>query len=238
MLERSCAGNFATVLEKQNEESRGSYPVDEQVLGCKMSRIVCLDLEGVLIPEIWIGVAERTGIEALKLTTRDVADYDELMQHRLSVLDSNGIGLPEIVAVIDELEPLDGARDFLDVLRSKYQLVILSDTFYQFAGSLIEKLGQPALWCHSLEVSENGRIANYHLRQADPKRKAVKALQGLNFRVVAAGDSYNDISMLSAAQAGILFRAPESIASEFPQFPLVHAYSDLAAAIDAGHSQD
>ena len=161
-------------------------------------QLACLDLEGVLVPEIWIGVAERTGLPELRLTTRDVADYDELMRHRLKVLDEHGIGLLTIQSVIAELGPLPGAREFLDELRRRAQVVILSDTYYEFAMPLMAQLGYPALFCHRLEV-DGDRIAGYRLRQADSKRAAVRAFHELNFKVVAAGDSYNDTAMLSEA---------------------------------------
>lgn len=189
--------------------------------------LVCLDLEGVLIPEIWIAFAEKTGIDALKATTRDIPDYDVLMRQRLKLLDEHGYGLPAIQEVIGELDPLEGAADFLDWLHSRFQVVILSDTFYEFAMPLMAKLGHPTLLCHKLEVDESGRIVNYHLRQRDPKRQAVRAFQLLNYRVLAAGDSYNDTTMLKQAEAGILFHAPENVIREFPQFPAVHDFETL-----------
>ncbi|MDD9938950.1 MAG: bifunctional phosphoserine phosphatase/homoserine phosphotransferase ThrH [Myxococcales bacterium] len=200
-------------------------------------RIVCLDLEGVLIPEVWINVAERTGIEELRLTTRDIPDYDELMTRRLGILDEHGLGLPRIQEVIDTMEPLPGARAFIDGLRAEYQVVILSDTFYEFAEPFMRKLGWPTLFCHSLEVDASGRITAYRLRQEDPKRKAVQALKGLNFRTVASGDSYNDTTMLEEADAGILFRAPDNVIEEFPQFPHVQEYADLDAEIRKAFEQ-
>src|SRR5690554_47453 len=196
--------------------------------------LACLDLEGVLIPEIWIAFAEKTGIEELKATTRDIPDYDVLMKQRLRLLDEHGYGLPAIQEVISELDPLPGAAEFLDWLRERFQVVILSDTFYEFAMPLMKKLGHPALLCHKLEVDENGRITNYLLRQRDPKRQSVRAFQLLNYRVIAAGDSYNDTTMLAQAEAGILFHAPDNVIAEFPQFPAVHTYADLKQAfIDA-----
>ncbi|MFG1491433.1 bifunctional phosphoserine phosphatase/homoserine phosphotransferase ThrH, partial [Oceanospirillum sp. HFRX-1_2] len=153
--------------------------------------LACLDLEGVLIPEIWIAFAEKTGIEELKATTRDIPDYDVLMKQRLRILDENGLKLPDIQAVIAELEPLEGAKEFVDWLRERFQLVILSDTFYEFAAPLMKQLGFPTLLCHKLEVDEEGRITDYTLRQRDPKRQSVRAFQLLNYRVIAAGDSYN-----------------------------------------------
>ena len=196
--------------------------------------VVCLDLEGVLVPEIWIGVAEQTGIADLRLTTRDIADYDELMQHRLRVLDANGLRIQNIRSVIDALQPLDGALEFLAELRSKYQVIILSDTFYQFATPLMRQLGWPTLFCHQLVVAEDGRIEDYRLRQQDQKRKAVSALRGLSFETIAAGDSYNDTSMLAEADRGILFRPPVSVEQEYPQFPVTRSYEELGAAIDRG----
>ena len=195
--------------------------------------LVCLDLEGVLIPEIWINFAERTGIEALRLTTRDIPDYDVLMRKRLGILEQHKLGLREIQDVIDGMDPLPGAREFLDSLRDQYQLIILSDTFYEFAKPMMRKLGMPTLFCHRLTVGEGGRIENYVLRQADPKRKAVEAFKALNYRIVAAGDSYNDTTMLAAADAGILFRAPANVIAEFPQYRTATEYSELRSHIDA-----
>jgi phosphoserine / homoserine phosphotransferase len=191
--------------------------------------IVCLDLEGVLIPEVWINFAEKTGIEALRATTRDVPDYDVLMQQRLKILDEHGLKLPDIQAVIGEMGPMEGAREFLDQLRETYQVVILSDTFYDFAEPMMRQLGWPTLFCHRLEIAEDGRVANYKLRMPDQKRHSVNAFQKLNFKVMAAGDSYNDTTMLGAAEAGILFRSPENVIREFPQFPHVTEYDELAA---------
>jgi len=189
--------------------------------------IACLDLEGVLVPEIWISFAERTGIEELRLTTRDVPDYDVLMTRRLEILQENDLGLSDIQKVIGGMSPLPGARGFLDWLRERAQVVILSDTFYQFAAPLMRQLGWPTLFCHRLETSEGGRVSNYHLRQKDGKRQAVRAFHQLNFRVIAAGDSYNDTTMLSEADAGILFRPPENVVEEFPQFPVARSYDEL-----------
>ena len=192
--------------------------------------LVCLDLEGVLVPEIWINVAERTGIDALRLTTREVADYDRLMAHRLGVLDEHDLKLADIQAVIAEMGPLPGAQEFLDRLRQRAQVVILSDTFYEFAMPLMAQLGHPTLFCHRLEVADD-RIVGYTLRQPDSKRAAVKAFHALNYRVIAAGDSYNDTAMLSEADAGILIRPPESVVAEFPQFPVTWTLPELADAI-------
>lgn len=191
--------------------------------------IACLDLEGVLVPEIWISVAERTGVPALRLTTRDIPDYDVLMQRRLNILAQHDLGLSDIQAAIDELGPLDGACDFLRWLRERFQVVIVSDTFYEFAAPLMRQLDWPTLLCHKLEI-DNNRIVNYRLRQPDAKRQAVQAFQALNFTVIAAGDSYNDIAMLTAADAGILFRPPPRFAEEFPQFPITGTYDELRAA--------
>ena len=200
--------------------------------------VACLDLEGVLVPEIWIGVAERTGIEELRLTTRDVPDYDELMTRRLQILERHGLGIHDIQEVIAGLEPLEGARRFLDALRERMQVVILSDTFYQFAAPLMRQLGWPSLFCHDLEVrDEDGRIVAYHLRQQDPKRRAVQALHSLNFRTIAAGDSYNDVSMLEEADAGILFRPPPRVVEEFPQYPVCRDHDELWAAFERAAAQ-
>jgi phosphoserine/homoserine phosphotransferase len=200
--------------------------------GSATQSIVCLDLEGVLVPEIWIAVAERTGIDALRRTTRDEPDYDVLMRYRLDLLDEHGLTMSLVEDVIGSLEPLPGAKAFLDALRERTQVVILSDTFEQFAAPLMRQLGWPAIWCHRLVV-DGDRIVDYRLRMADPKRNAVVALQGLNFRVIAAGDSYNDTTMLLAADAGFLFHAPDNVRAEFPQLPALDAYDDLLAAIDA-----
>ncbi len=199
--------------------------------------IACLDLEGVLVPEIWINVAERTGIEALRATTRDVPDYDELMQQRLRILDEHQLGVGDIQQVIGGMRPLEGASDFLGWLREHFQVVILSDTFYEFAQPLMRQLGWPALLCHKLEIDERGMITDYHIRQKDPKRQSVKALHGLNFRVIAAGDSYNDTSMLAEADAGILFCPPQNVIDEFPQFPVATDYAELQAEFSRASSR-
>jgi len=189
--------------------------------------IACLDLEGVLVPEIWIAFAEKTGIKELRATTRDIPDYDVLMKQRLRILDEHNLGLPDIQAVIAEIKPLEGANDFVNWLRERFQVVILSDTFYEFAQPLMRQLGFPALLCHKLETDERGRVVNYRLRQANPKRQSVLAFKSLYYRVIAAGDSYNDTTMLAEADAGILFHAPENVIREFPQFPAVHTFDDL-----------
>jgi phosphoserine/homoserine phosphotransferase len=198
--------------------------------------VVCLDLEGVLVPEVWINVAEREGIEALRLTTRDIPDYDELMGHRLRVLEEHNLTISHIQAAIDTLSPLEGALAFLDGLREQYQVIILSDTFYQFAEPLMRQLAWPTLFCHDLDIDSSGRIAGYRLRQADQKRQAVKALHDLNFKVVAAGDSYNDTSMLGEADRGILFCPPDNVIREFPQFPVTRDYAALRTEIDTAAS--
>jgi phosphoserine / homoserine phosphotransferase len=189
--------------------------------------IACLDLEGVLIPEVWIAFAEKTGIEALKRTTRDEPDYDVLMRYRLDILEQNGLGLNEIQEVIATLSPLDGAIDFVDWLRERFQVVILSDTFYEFAQPLMRQLGFPTLLCHKLEVDSNGKVTDYKLRQANPKRQAVVGFKSMYYRTIAAGDSYNDTTMLAEADAGILFHAPQNVIDEFPQFPAVHDFEAL-----------
>ena len=193
--------------------------------------VTCLDLEGVLVPEIWIAFAEKTGIEKLRLTTRDIPDYDELMRGRLKILDENNLKLADIQEVIASIAPLPGAKEFLSWLESEFQVIILSDTFSQFAGPLMEQLGYPTLFCHDLVVDEAGRIADYRLRIPDAKTKAVAALKLLNLKVIAAGDSYNDTGMLKEADVGILFRAPENVVEEFPQFPVIRTYEEFKTAI-------
>ena len=193
--------------------------------------IACLDLEGVLVPEIWINVAERTGIRELRLTTRDIADYDELMGHRLRVMDHHGIRLSHIQEVVAAMGPMPGAADFLDWLRERFQVVILSDTFYQFGMPLMAQLGHPALLCHRLEVADD-RIVGYTLRQQNAKAQCVRAFQLLNLRCIAAGDSYNDTAMLTQAEAGILFRPPQNVIDEFPQFPIAMQYDELRTAFE------
>lgn len=194
--------------------------------------VVTLDLEGVLVPEIWIAVAERTGIDGLRRTTRDEPDYDVLMRYRIDLLDAHGLTMSLIAEVIDTLEPMPGARAFLDGLRAQGQVIILSDTFEQFAAPLMRKLGMPTILCHQVLV-EDDRIVGYALRMQNQKAAAVRALRGLNYRVIAAGDSYNDAGMLAEANAGIWFRSPDAIAEQFPQFPRAEEYAELAAAIDA-----
>jgi phosphoserine/homoserine phosphotransferase len=198
----------------------------------RQQTVVTLDLEGVMVPEIWIAVAERTGIEALRRTTRDEPDYDVLMRGRLELLAQHGLTMSTIADVISGLEPMEGARQFLDALRERTQVIILSDTFEQFAAPLMRQLGMPTILCHQLIVADD-RIVDYALRMPDQKRHAVNALRGLNYRVVAAGDSYNDAAMLSAAHVGFWFHAPDAIAAQFPQFAPHHTYDDLLASITA-----
>lgn len=195
--------------------------------------IACLDLEGVLVPEIWINVAEQTGIEGLRRTTRDEPDYDALMKYRLGILDEHGISLGRIQNVIDGMGPLPGAAAFLDWLRARAQVIVLSDTFYQFAAPLMRQLGHPCLFCHRLEVDSSDRITGYRLRIDDGKLRAVRALRDLNFRVVAAGDSYNDTAMLAAADFGFLFKSPANVRAEFPQFTAVDEFDELLHLITA-----
>jgi phosphoserine / homoserine phosphotransferase len=194
--------------------------------------IVCLDLEGVLVPEIWIAFAQETGIAAFTRTTRDEPDYDKLMRWRIALLAEHGLRLDDIQAVIARMAPLPGAKDFLDTLRSRYQVIILSDTFYEFAAPLMAQLGHPTLFCHRLLVDATGKVTDYRLRQPDQKRHAVNALKALNFRVIAAGDSYNDTGMLGAADAGFFIHPPAGIVAQFPQFPVHGDYAGLLASID------
>ncbi len=203
-------------------------------------QIVCLDLEGVLVPEIWIALADRAGIEELRLTTRDIPEYNELMRRRLDILTEHDLGLPAIQAASEAIAPLDGAADFLAWLRARFQVIILSDTYYEIVQPLMRRLGWPTIFCHRLEVDDSGRITDYILRQPDHKTAAVRALHTLKFGVFAAGDSYNDIGMLAEADAGYLFGAPDNVAADFPQFGRVSGYAALqeallgaAAAMDA-----
>ena len=189
--------------------------------------LVCLDLEGVLVPEIWINVAVKTGIEELKVTTREMPDYDKLMEQRLKILDRHQLKINDIQDVIAKMGPLEGAVEFIAWLRERCQVVILSDTFYQFAEPLMRQLGFPTLFCNQLEIDESGRIIAYHMRMSDPKRHAVAAFKSLKFRTIAAGDSYNDTAMLAEADAGFFFRPPEHLPKEFPQFPVTQTYGEL-----------
>jgi len=193
--------------------------------------IACLDLEGVLLPEIWIAFAEKTGINELKMTTRDIPDYSELMQIRLKVLKKNNLKIEDIQNVINTLRPLDGAQKFLSWLKSEFQLIILSDTFYEFSGPLMKQLDYPTLFCHQLVINKYGEIIDFKLRQKDQKTKAVKALQSLNFKVISAGDSYNDTGMLQQADSGILFCPPENVIKEFPQFPVALDYNEFKSLL-------
>ncbi|OFZ88551.1 MAG: phosphoserine phosphatase [Betaproteobacteria bacterium RBG_16_64_18] len=194
-------------------------------------QIVCLDLEGVLVPEIWIEFSGRTGIPELSKTTRDEPDYDKLMRGRIEILDRKGLGLPDIQKVIGEMRPLDGARVFLDWLRGYCQVMILSDSYYEFAAPLMRQLGYPTLFCHDLVVDAGGRVRDYRLRMRDQKRESVKAFRALNFHTIAVGDSYNDTTMLAEAHAGILFRPPANVIAEFPQFPVTQSYDELREQI-------
>ena len=195
-------------------------------------QLVCLDLEGVLVPEIWIEFSKRTGIAALSRTTRDEPNYDKLMTFRLDLLKQHKLGLPDIQKVIAEMGPMAGARDFLDALRRDYQVIILSDTFYEFAMPLMAQLGMPTLFCHKLEADANGFLVAYHLRMANQKKEAVQRFKELRFQVIAAGDSYNDTAMLGEAHAGILFHPPQNVIDEFPQFPVTMNYAELRQQID------
>lgn len=202
--------------------------------------IICADLEGIFVPEIWINVAERTGIEELRLTTRDISDYDVLMKRRLAILAERNLKLRDITSVIAGMDPLEGALEFIDWLRSREQVVIVSDTFVQFAGPLMEKLGRPTLLCNTLTIGSDGSVEGYNLRQQDGKMHVVRAFKSLNYHVIAIGDSYNDISMLKQADAGILFKPPENIKDEFPEFPITYDYEALKKATVAatGSSAD
>ena len=195
-------------------------------------QLVCLDLEGVLVPEIWIEFSKRTGIPELSRTTRDEPDYDKLMTYRLGLLKQHNLGLPDIQKVIAEMGPMPGACDFLDALRRDYQVIILSDTFYEFAMPLMAQLNMPALFCHKLEADANGFLVAYHLRMPNQKKEAVQRFKELQFQVIAAGDSYNDTAMLAEAHAGILFHPPQNVIDEFPQFPVTMNYAELRAQID------
>jgi len=190
-------------------------------------QIVCLDLEGVLVPEIWIAVSEKTKIASLRATTRDIPDYDVLMRQRLKILKENNLKLKDIQDVIGTLRPLDGALDFLGWLRERFQVAILSDTFDEFALPLMRQLGYPMLLCHHLEIDKSGMVAGYRLRQKDAKRESIKAFKSLNYQVIAVGDSYNDTTMLSEAHAGILFKPPQNVINDFPQFPVTKDYAEL-----------
>ncbi len=194
--------------------------------------VVCSDLEGVFVPEVWINVANKTGIEELRLTTRDISDYDVLMKGRIRILKERGLTLKYIQDVIDTIQPLPGALEFIEWVKERSQLIVVSDTFIQFADPLMRKLGRPTLFCHSLVIDENNMIVDYKLRQADPKRRTAEALQGMNYQVIGMGDSYNDINMLKQADAGILFRPPDNVIKDYPQFPVVHDYDTLKGILE------
>jgi len=194
--------------------------------------IVCPDLEGILVPEIWISVAEKSGIEELRLTTRDVPDYDQLMRRRLEILKGGNLKIRDIQKIIQSMEPLDGALEFLEWIKERFQIILVSDTFVEFAGPLLEKLNRPTLFCNSLVIDAHGTIVDYRLRQRDGKRHVVEALRALGFEVIAIGDSYNDSTMLDAAHHGILFRPPQNIKSEFPDFPVIETYEELKLLLE------
>jgi phosphoserine/homoserine phosphotransferase len=195
--------------------------------------VICSDLEGVFVPEVWINVAERTGIPELRLTTRDISDYDVLMKQRIRILAEHGLKLRDIQNVIATIRPLEGALDFIGWLKEITQLIIVSDTFRQFADPLMKQLNRPTLFCHNLIVDENNNITGYALRQKDPKRKTVEALQSLEYKVIAFGDSYNDISMLLKADVGILFRPPKNVINDYPQLPVVNNYQELRKLLES-----
>ncbi len=222
---------FSSGFEKEKTNALITHFRKHETKDAAPMIVTCLDLEGVLVPEIWIAFAEKTGIEKLRLTTRDIPDYNELMQGRLKILTENNLKLSDIEEVISGIAPLPGAKEFLSWLESEFQVIILSDTFNQFAGPLMAQLDYPTLFCHDLIVDDEGRITDYRLRLPDAKTKAVAALKGLNLKVIAAGDSYNDTGMLKEADAGILFRAPDNVVQEFPQFPVTQTYEEFKTAI-------
>ena len=195
--------------------------------------IVCLDMEGVLVPEIWIAFAEESGIPELKKTTRDEPDYDKLMRYRLDILKQHGLGLKEVQETIAKIEPMDGAKEFLDELRSLTQVIVLSDTFTQFAGPLMKKLGMPTIFCNTLEVAEDGEITGFRMRVENSKLTTVKALQSIGFETIASGDSYNDLGMIKASKAGFLFKSTDKIKADYPELPAYETYDELLAAIKA-----
>lgn len=189
--------------------------------------IICSDLEGVFVPEVWINVAKKTGIDELKLTTRDIQDYDVLMKQRLKILAKHGLKLKDITNVISTIEPLEGAKEFIEWIKTRTQLIIVSDTFAQFADPLMRQLNRPTIFCHKLVISEDGSVIDYKLRQKDPKRKVVEALQSLEYKVIAFGDSYNDISMLKQADIGILYCPPDNVIADYPELPVIRNYKEL-----------
>ncbi|MEE4358700.1 MAG: bifunctional phosphoserine phosphatase/homoserine phosphotransferase ThrH [Desulfococcaceae bacterium] len=194
--------------------------------------IICSDLEGVFVPEIWINVAEKTGIAELRLTTRDISDYDVLMKKRLSILRENNLKLKDITDVIATMKPLDGALEFVSWVKERAQLIVVSDTYTQFAGPLMKQLGWPTLFCNTLKIGDDGSVEDYLLRQKDGKRKVAQALKSLNYKVIAMGDSYNDITMLQEADHGILFRPPQNVMDEFPDFPVTEEYAELRPVME------
>lgn len=200
-------------------------------------QLVCLDLEGVLVPEIWVEFAAATGIDGLRRTTRDEPDYDTLMRYRLDLLREHRMGLPDIQQVIATLSPMPGAKAFLDTLRTRFQVIILSDTFYEFAMPLMAQLGQPTLFCHKLSADADGFVTDYHLRMPNQKQEAVRRFKEINFKVIAAGDSYNDINMLGEAHAGILFCPPDNVVRQFPQYPVTRDYGALMGEIVAASAR-
>lgn len=229
-LPKSGAKHIKIALKAKNSEANHEFSdkvgKTDPMAGTVTQNLVTLDLEGVLIPEIWIAVANATGVDGLLRTTRDEPDYDVLMKYRLDLLNTHGLSLSRITEVIAGLEPLEGAREFLDELRSRTQVILLSDTFEEFARPFMKQLGWPTIFCHRL-IIEDDRIADYQIRKADPKRSAVHVFQELNYHVVAAGDSYNDTTMLLAADQGFLFNAPENVIEEFPQLPALRGYDNL-----------
>ena len=222
---------FSYGLEKEKTTTGLKHFRKHEIKETSIMLVICLDLEGVLVPEIWIAFAEKTGIKKLRLTTRDIPNYDELMQGRLKILNENNLKLSDIEEVIAGISPLPGAKEFLSSLESEFQVIILSDTFNQFAGPLMAQLDYPTLFCHDLIIDKSGKISDYRLRIPDAKTKAVAALKKLNLKVIAAGDSYNDTGMLKEADAGILFRAPDNVVKEFPQFPVTQTYEEFKTAI-------
>ncbi len=193
--------------------------------------IICSDLEGVFIPEVWMELAKKSGIEALNLTTRDIPDYNELMIHRLKVMNDKNLKLQDIQNVVAKMEPFEGAEDFVNWIRERMELIILSDTFTEFIKPILKKIGSPTVFCHYLDVAQDGTILNYHLRQQNQKEKSVKALQSLKYDIIAFGDSYNDVTMLKSANKGMFFRPPESITKEFPDFPVLKNYEEIKKII-------
>lgn len=223
-------------IERGMDESDGSK--EKRKLEDKVMYITCLDMEGVLVPEIWIAFAEASGIPELKKTTRDEPDYDKLMQYRLDILKEHGLGLKEIQETIAKIDPMPGAKEFLDKLRSFCQVIILSDTFEQFATPLMKKLGWPTIFCNTLEVAEDGSITGYKMRCEKSKYTTVKALQSIGYETIASGDSFNDLGMIQASRAGFLFKSTEQIKKDYPQIPAYEEYDELLAAIRAAMAQD